>query len=480
MKLEFTEKIKNAYDLTILGVYEDKKLSATTSKFNKELNEIISKSIKNSCFTGAINDTLIIFSEKIMLIGLGKQSELNKSNLNKIGGIIGGNLKANKIGKALLYLDNFTDDKNFDIAFGAKLKTYTFDKYFTKNKDKINTILFIHSSNPKKSTENFIHTHAIIDGIITTRNLSNEPSNVLTTSELVKEAEKLKPLGIKIEIFDEKALKKMGANLLLAVGQGSTQPTYMVVMKYTGNPQSKDTIALIGKGVCFDSGGISLKPQVALNGMKEDMTGAATVIGIIESIAKRKLKTNITGVIGIAENMPDGNAVKIGDIITSLSGQTVEILNTDAEGRLLLADCITYTVRNIKPTLMIDFATLTGSVGVALGEHKAGLFSNSDTLAKQLFNAGEKSGDEIWQLPLSKKYNDQTKSTIADMANLGMPEKSAGSITAAEFLHNFTEGTNWAHLDIGSTATIKLETDISPKGPTGFGVQLINKFIEEL
>ncbi|MBD5405248.1 leucyl aminopeptidase [bacterium] len=478
MQIKFTEIIKDNYDYTILGVYENNKLSQTTSKFDKDLKGIITKSLKNSSFKGKAGEILIIHSEKIILTGLGNAGELTTPTLNKIGGIIGTTLKREKVSTALLMLDNFEDKKNFEIIYGAKLKTYKFDKYLTKDKENFNCTLFVHTENPTKSKEDFTEINSIIDGVITTRNLATEPSNILTTTEFTKQIKYLSKLGISIEIIDEKQLKKMGANLILAVGKGSAYPPYIVIMKYTGNKKSKKTIALVGKGLCFDSGGISIKPSAHMDEMKSDMTGAATVVGIMEMIAKQKAKINLTGIIGLAENMPDGASYKPGDILTSLSGQTVEVLNTDAEGRLVLADCITYANQKVKPTAIIDFATLTGAIMIALGEYKAGLFTNSDNLGTKLLTAGNESGDELWQFPLSKKYNEMLSSPVADMANISHPDRLAGSITAAEFLHNFAGDTPWAHIDIAGTAWTTSGNDISPKGLTGFGVRLINDFLK--
>lgn len=478
MNIIFTEKIKDNYDCTILGVYENNNMSQPASKFDKELKGIISKSIKNSSFTGKIGDILTIHSEKIMIVGLGKSNELTPLLLNKIGGIIGQEIQHEKFSSSLLLIDNLSDEKIYEIIYGAKLKTYKFDKYITKDKKSFNCTLFIHTENPKKTKENFEYINAIIDGVITTRNLATEPSNVLTTTEFTKQVKYLSKLGISMEIIDEKELKKMGANLILAVSQGSKYPPYMIVMKYKGNKKSKNTIALVGKGLCFDSGGISIKPSANMDEMKSDMTGAATVVGIMEMLAKQKSKINVTGIIGLAENMPDGASYKPGDILKSLSGQTVEVLNTDAEGRLVLADCITYANEKIKPTAIIDFATLTGAIMIALGEYKAGLFTNSENLASKLITAGNESGDELWQFPLSKKYNEMLSSPVADMANISHPDRLAGSITAAEFLHNFAGDTPWAHIDIAGTAWTTSGNDISPKGLTGFGVRLINDFLK--
>lgn len=481
MQIEFTEKIKSDYDYTILGVYEDKTLSQTTKKYDKELKGIITKSIENSKFKGIIGDKLIIHSEKIILIGMGKLKDLNNLEYEKIGGIIGKILVEEEAENSLLLLDILDDEKKYEIALGAVLKTYRFDKYKNEKSNKKENKLYIHTENPMKSKNDYENTKAIIDGIITTRNLANEPSNFLTTTQFIKESEKLSKLGIKIEIIEEKQLKKMGANLILAVNQGSNNPAYILTLKYTGNKKSKNTIALIGKGLCFDSGGISIKPSKNMDEMKSDMTGGATVLGIMEMVAKQKLNKNIIGIIGLAENMPDGHSYKPGDIIKSLSGKTVEVLNTDAEGRLVLADCLTYAQKEYKPEIIIDMATLTGGVVVALGEEYAGLFSNDEKLSKDLIESGKRSGDKVWELPLSKEYNEMIKSEIADMKNLGQPESYAQSITAAEFLHNFIENeTKWAHIDIAGTAWCNKEKSISPIGLTGFGVKLINEYLKKI
>ena len=480
MEIKFTSEINKNYDIIVLGVYEGGKLSKLAEKFEKKLGGVISKTIKNSGFNGKVGEFIDVFSENIMLIGLGNELKLNEITFYKIGGVIGSHISKLKKKNAFLMIDNFDDRKNFAIIYGAVLKSYKFDKYKTVDSEKAEILLNVYSQNPKKSQDDFSQVKAIIDGVITTRNLANEPANVLSTTAFVKEAKKLSKLGVKIEVFDEKELKKMGANLILAVGAGSVNPPYMVVMKYTGNKKSKNTVALVGKGLCFDSGGICIKPSKGMDEMKSDMTGAATVVGIMESVAKRNMPVNVVGVIGLAENMPDGASYKPGDIIKSLSGKTVEVLDTDAEGRLVLADCITYTARNIKPQFMIDFATLTGAIIVALGEETTGLFSNDEKLVERIKIAAEKSGEDVWQLPMGKKFADMVKSDIADIKNLGEPSRHAGSITAAEFLKFFAEDIPWAHLDIAGTAWTTKGNDISSKGMTGVGVNLVNKLLEEI
>ena len=480
MEIKFTSDINKNYDTKILGVFDGKKLSKLTEKCDKNLNGLILKTVKNSNFTGKVGDVIDIFSENIMLVGLGKQTEFDDKKLHKIGGIISSHLLKIKKENVILMLDNFEDEKNFSVIYGAVLKAYKFDKYKTVDCDKNNIVFNVYSQNPKKSAEDFKDVKAVIDGIITTRNLANEPSNILNTTTLISEVKKLSKFGMKVEVLDEKNLKKIGANLILAVGSGSKNPPYIAVMKYTGNKKSKNTIALVGKGLCFDSGGVCIKPSKGMDEMKSDMTGAATVVGIMESIAKRKLPVNVVGIIGIAENMPDGASYKPGDVIKSLSGKTVEVLDTDAEGRLVLADCLTYAVKEIKPQFIIDFATLTGAVVVALGDETTGLFSNDKNLVQKIEVASEESCDDVWQLPLGKKFADMIKSDIADVKNLGEPSRHAGSITAAEFLKFFVEDVPWAHLDIAGTAWTTKGNDIAPKGMTGVGVALLNKLIEKM
>ena len=480
MDIKFTSDINKNYDVTVLGIFDGGKFSKLAEKFEKNLNGIISKSIKNSYFKGKVGDVMDIFSENIVLVGLGKFEKIDDAVLHKIGGIVGEHLVKIKKENAFLMFDNFDDRKNFLVAYGAMLKTYKFDKYKTEIEKGPDVVLNIYSQNPKKSFEEFSNVRAVVDGVITTRNLANEPSNVLTTTAFIKEVKKLSKLGIKIEVLDEKELKKIGANLILAVGAGSKNPPYIVVMKYVGNKKSNSNYALIGKGLCFDSGGICIKPSKGMDEMKSDMTGAATVVGIMESLAKRKLNLNVTGVIGLAENMPDGASYKPGDVIKSLSGKTVEVLDTDAEGRLVLADCISYAVKKVKPEFMIDFATLTGAIIVALGDEVTGLFSNNDYLVEKIKIAGKNSCEDVWQLPMGDNFKNMIKSDIADIRNLGNPSRTAGSITAAEFLKCFTDDVPWAHLDIAGTAWTVKGNDIAPKGMTGVGVALVNKLFENL
>ncbi|MEP4189491.1 MAG: leucyl aminopeptidase, partial [Sneathiella sp.] len=292
----------------------------------------------------------------------------------------------------------------------------------------------------------------------------------------------LTALGVEVEILDEDKMRRLGMGALLGVGQGSVRESQLVIMRWngaSGKKSSRKPIAFVGKGVCFDTGGISLKPGPGMEEMKWDMGGAGTVTGLMKALAGRKAKVNVVGVIGLVENMPDGNAQRPGDIVTAMNGKTIEILNTDAEGRLVLADALWYTQDRFEPEIMIDLATLTGAIIISLGHENAGLFSNDDELASQIFEAGEVVGEGVWRLPMSKAYAKQVKSPIADLQNIGTGGRGAGSIVAAEFLKEFVGETPWAHIDIAGMAWSKSDKPTVPKGGTGYGVRLLDRFVRD-
>ena len=360
---------------------------------------------------------------------------------------------------------------------GIKLKSYKFEKYKTK-KDKKNIYIFVHGQNIPTTKER-IKFNSIEEGTFYTRDLVSEPGNILHPDEYAKRINSLKKLGLKINIFDEKKLKKMGMNTLLGVGQGSIRGSYLVTMEWNGLKNNSKPLAFVGKGVCFDTGGISLKPAKFMEDMTYDMAGSAVVVGLMKSLALRKAKINAVGVVGLVENMPGGNAQRPGDIVKSYSGKTVEILNTDAEGRLVLADALTYTEKKFKPKLIVDLATLTGAIIVSLGSEYAGLFSNDDKLSNQLINAGEQVEEKLWRMPLNKNYDKLIDSKNADMQNINYVG-GAGSTTAAQFLQRFIlNKTPWAHLDIAGMAFSKYGGALNSGGATGYGVRLLNKLIEE-
>ncbi|MDH3668792.1 MAG: leucyl aminopeptidase [Paracoccaceae bacterium] len=322
----------------------------------------------------------------------------------------------------------------------------------------------------------FAPFRALAEGVFFTRDLVNKPANVLTTNSFAKELKALEKLGVEVEVLGERELKKLGARALLAVGQGSASESKIVVMKWIGSKRKQAPLALVGKGVVFDTGGISLKPAGGMEDMTMDMGGAGVVSGVMKTLALRQAKANVIGVVGLVENMPGGKAQRPGDIVESMKGDTVEVINTDAEGRLVLCDALWYTQQEFEPQGVIDLATLTGAMVIALGHHRAGYFSNDDKLAGQFGEAADLVGDDAWRMPLGKPYADQLKSRLADLKNVG--GRPAGSITAAEFLHRFIQdGMPWIHIDIAGVASVSSATELAPKGATGWGVAALDQLV---
>ena len=361
---------------------------------------------------------------------------------------------------------------------GLKLKSYEFDKYKSKKKKRLITINVIENKN-KLSAKNRLKFKAIEEGTFFARDLVSEPGNILHPDEYAKRLKSLKKNGLKVNIFDKNKLIKMGMNALVGVGQGSVKGSYLVNIEWKGKKDNSKPLAFIGKGVCFDTGGYSLKPAKFMEDMTYDMAGSAAVVGLMKSLAIRKAKINAVGVVGLVENMVSGNAQRPGDIVKSFSGKTIEILNTDAEGRLVLADAITYTEKKFKPKFMIDLATLTGAIIVSLGSEYAGLFSNNDKLSKQLIDAGNKVEEKLWRMPLNKNFDKLINSKNADMQNINYVG-GAGSTTAAQFLQRFIlNNTPWAHLDIAGMAFSKYGGALNSGGATGYGVRLLNQLIDD-
>ena len=388
-------------------------------------------------------------------------------------------VKENNFKEILIFADSLENNKlNFinNFLHGLKLKSYEFNLYKSNKIDR--TILLNILSNKNLNTSQLKY-QAIEQGTNFARDLVSEPPNVLYPKEYANRLLKLKKLGVKVTLYNEKKLKKLGMNSLLGVGRGSSKESYLVTLEWYGDKKNKSSpISFVGKGVCFDTGGISLKPAKFMEEMKYDMAGSAVVGGLIKSLAIRKAKVNAIGVVGLVENMPDGNAQRPGDIVKAYNGKTIEVLNTDAEGRLVLADALSFTEKKFKPKFIIDLATLTGAIIIALGEEYAGLFSNNDELSKKLYEAGEKVNEKVWRLPLHKNYDKLMDSTIADIQNINY-SGGAGSITAAQFLQRFVEKTPWAHLDIAGMAFSKKAANLNPGGATGFGVRLLNQLIED-
>ncbi len=370
--------------------------------------------------------------------------------------------------------------KNFISYFlhGLKLKSYEFTKYKTKKETK-NISLVVLGSKNKPSANVQLKFNALENGTFYARDLVSEPGNILHPDEYAKRLNSLKKDGLKVTIYDEKKLKKLGMNALLGVGMGSVRGSYLVTMEWNGAKNNSKPLAFVGKGVTFDTGGYSLKPARFMEDMTYDMAGSAAVVGLMKSLALRKAKINAVGVVGLVENMVSGVAQRPGDIVKSYSGKTIEVLNTDAEGRLVLADALTYTEKKFKPKIIVDLATLTGAIIVCLGSEYAGLFSNDDKLSKQILNAGEKVEEKLWRMPLHKNYDKLMNSKNADVQNINYVG-GAGSTTAAQFLQRFIiNKTPWAHLDIAGMAFSKYGGALNSRGATGFGVRLLNQLIED-
>ena len=367
--------------------------------------------------------------------------------------------------------------KASDIALGLALRDYDFSDH-KSSAEKSDGTVRIMVSKPAEVEAQAAPALAVAEGVFFTRDLVNEPANVLTTTEFARRLKDLEAHGLEVEILEEDKLRELGMGALLSVGEGSESPSKVVVMQWNGGEKGTPPLALVGKGVVFDTGGISLKPAVGMEDMTMDMGGAGVVAGVMRAIALRKAKANVVGLVGLVENMPSGRATRPGDVVTSMKGDTIEVINTDAEGRLVLCDVIHYAQERFAPSGLIDLATLTGAIIIGLGHENAGVFSNDAKFCKAFLKAAENEGEGAWQMPLGKSYADQLKSPIADIKNTG--GRPGGSITAAEFLHRFVrDDVPWIHLDIAGVASVKSDTTYAPKGATGWGVLALNRLIAD-
>ena len=417
--------------------------------------------------------------KKILLISIKKN--LKNSEVENLGAEFFKIIKnINKNEYTVISDSIISNNKSFLGYFlhGLKLKSYEFKKYKTKKEKKI-ILINIAGNKNKPSSQEQLKFKALEEGTFYARDLVSEPGNILHPDEYAKRLSSLKKDGLKVTIYDEKKLKQLGMYSLLGVGQGSIRGSYLVTMEWNGAKNNSNPLAFVGKGVCFDTGGYSLKPAKFMEDMTYDMAGSATVVGLMKNLALRKAKINAIGVVGLVENMVSGNAQRPGDIVKSYSGKTIEVLNTDAEGRLVLADALTFTEKKFKPRIIVDLATLTGAIIVCLGSEYAGLFSNDDKLSTQIFKAGEKVEEKVWRMPLHKNYDKLMNSKNADVQNINYVG-GAGSTTAAQFLQRFIlNKTPWAHLDIAGMAFSKYGGALNSGGATGFGVRLLNELIEE-
>lgn len=365
-----------------------------------------------------------------------------------------------------------------DLSLGIILRGYDFTDHKSKDAPEPGEITMM-VSDPKAMTAAAAQVAAVADGVFLTRDLTNEPANVLTTGEFARRLSEMKASGLKVEVLEEAKLKALGMNALLGVGQGSESPSKVVVMQWNGGPKKQKPLALVGKGVVFDTGGISIKPSAGMEEMTMDMGGAGVVAGVMRTLAARRARANVVGLVGLVENMPDGRAQRPGDVVKSMKGDTVEVINTDAEGRLVLADVLWYAQDRFDPAGVIDLATLTGAIIIGLGHEKAGVFSNDDALCGALLKAAGKEGEGAWRMPLGAAYDKLLKSRIADMKNVG--GRAAGSVTAAQFLQRFIrEGVPWVHIDIAGVASVSSETALAPKGATGWGVRTLDRLIRDM
>jgi leucyl aminopeptidase len=464
-----------------LVLFTDEKFSSNGLK--KYLSNSEFSYISDLLKTSDLKKNMFIFEvnskKKIILISTKK--DLKSFDVENLGAEFYGRINYGKNSEYFINSDSIISKyENFTGYFlhGLKLKSYEFNKYKTKKETRLISITVLGNKN-KPSIQNQLKFKALEEGIFYARDLVSEPGNILHPDEYAKRLNSLRKDGLKINIFDEKKLKKLGMNALLGVGMGSTRGSYLVTMEWNGVKNNSAPLAFVGKGVTFDTGGYSLKPAKFMEDMTYDMAGSAAVVGLMKNLALKKAKINAVGVVGLVENMVSGDAQRPGDIVKSYSGKTIEVLNTDAEGRLVLADALTFTERKFKPKFMIDLATLTGAIIVSLGSEYAGLFSNDDKLSKQILNAGEKVEEKLWRMPLHKNYDKLMNSKNADMQNINYVG-GAGSTTAAQFLQRFIlNKTPWAHLDIAGMAFSKYGGALNSGGATGFGVRLLNQLIEE-
>ncbi len=493
--ITFIKEPKKATDSAIIGIYKDKKLNAPAKNFDKQTREFIENALKaNKKFASKSGETLIITLPeaanfaRIILLGLGDEAKINALGAETAGGKLTPILKSTGTVHAALFVTKTkkltADTLAAHIAHGVKLRSYSFDLYKTKKKSAndipLKSLAAILSDSAKAAKTYKTLSH-VSDGTFLARDLVNLPPNDLYPESFAKILkEELVPLGVKIEILDEKKMLKLGMGAIMAVGQGSARQPRMVIMRWNGAKSTKEKpLAFVGKGVTFDTGGISIKPSAGMDDMKMDMGGAAAVSGLMKALATRKAKTNVVGIVGLAENMPSSNAYRPADIIKSLSGKTIEVLNTDAEGRLVLADALTHVQKKFKPKLIIDLATLTGAMMVALGQEYCGTFANDDGLWKELEGASENSGEKLWRMPLDDTWKKDVESKIADLQNIGK-SRFAGACTAAGFLNHFIEGdTPWAHMDIAGVAWTKTDKPTVPGFGTGFGVRVLDHFIAQ-
>ena len=492
MRIAFSETALPTQGALAVGVLQGRVLTASAEKIDKATGGALRRAMKAGRFKGGAGQAFDLIGlsgtrlNRVIVYGLGKASDLTDIKLEALGGRMVKRFNAAAVTTGTIAVDPVrggklkTADMAARVAMGARLGSYRFDRYRTKEPaDKKPTLrtLTVTTRAAVAARKAFAPMNKIADGVILTRDLVSEPANVIYPKTLARQARQLTKLGVKVEVLGRARMDALGMGALLGVAQGSTHEPQIVVMQWRGTRKKGPPIAFVGKGVTFDSGGISIKPSGGIEDMKWDMGGSGVVIGLMKALAGRKAKVNAVGIVGLVENMPSGTAQRPGDVVTSMSGQTIEVISTDAEGRLVLADALWYTQKRFKPKWMGDLATLTGAIIVALGDKHAGLFSNNDQLAARLTAAGKAVGDPLWRLPLNSAYDKEINCEIADMKNVG--GRGAGSITAAQFLQRFVNDVPWAHLDIAAVTWSKKDKPTVPRGGTGFGVRLLDRLVAD-
>jgi leucyl aminopeptidase len=490
LKLDFVPFATSARGVLVVFCEEGLKFGAAAQRALASAGDLISRAAAADRFKARNGSALDLIAPagldlpRLIVLGVGKAAELKPQDFVKLGGTVMGRIPASATAATViadLVSAPLKPDQAADLALGMRLRAYAFERYKTKRKEDEEpareTKVAIAVGNPSGAEKAFAPREAIAKGVTLARDLVNEPANVLHPEEFARRANALKKLGVVVEALDVPTMKKLGMNALLGVGQGSMHESRLVVMQWNGGKRGGEPVAFIGKGVCFDTGGISIKPAGSMEDMKGDMAGAACVVGLMSALAERKAKVNAVGAIGLVENMPDGKAQRPGDIVKTMSGQTIEIINTDAEGRLVLADVLHYVNKRFKPKFMVDLATLTGAIIVALGHEHAGLFASDEKLAERLLKCGAATGELLWRMPLGAEYDKKIDSKFADMKNTG--GRDGGAITAAQLLQRFVDKTPWAHLDIAGTGMGSPQTDINKSWGSGFGVRLLDHLVAE-
>ncbi|MEM9028203.1 MAG: leucyl aminopeptidase [Pseudomonadota bacterium] len=491
----FDALTKTPGQVAVILVEPDRKLSSEGRKLDKACGGQISRALTAANFKGGRKSAIEVYAlegtdiQRLVIVGTGDVSKAAQQDWIELGGVIANQLTTRKIAAAHIIVETASKTEGdgaqaaADLALGATLRSYTFRLHRTQpeqNDAPPTTLseLVFHVANVEGAQAAGGTSDAVAGGVTLARDLVNEPANILGPVEFAERCEDLAKLGVDVEVLDDEQLRELGMDAVLAVAQGSDRPARVVVMQWQGAKSKRaKPLCFIGKGVCFDTGGISLKPASGMEDMKGDMGGAAAVVGLMHTLAARQASVNAVGVIGLVENMPSGTATRPGDIISSLSGKTIEVLNTDAEGRLVLADLLWYVEDRFSPRFMINLATLTGAIIVALGREYAGFFCNNDRLANDLSAAGEDTAEKVWRMPLAKGYDRLIDSPNADMKNIG--GRNAGAVTAAQFLQRFVTDVPWAHIDVAGVAMASNKTDISPSWASGWGVRILDRLVSD-